>query len=45
MGEKVGSTKAEEQDHTTVIMDRDKMLLARQKLNFLNDRDRFTIQS
>lgn len=45
MGEKVGSTKAEEKDHTTVKMDRDKMLLARQKLNFLNDRDRFTIQS
>ena len=45
MGEKVGSTIAEEQDYTTVTMDRDKMLMARQKLNFLNDRDRFTLQS
>ena len=45
LGEKVGSTIAEEQDHTTLTMDRDKMLLARKKLNFLNDRDRFIIQS
>ncbi len=45
MGEKIGHTKAEKQEATTVQMDRDKMLLAREKLNFLNDRDRFTIQS
>lgn len=45
MGEKAGATIAETPDHTTLIMDREKMLLARKKLNFLNDRDNFIIQS
>lgn len=45
MGDKVGETHAEKQDATTIKMDREKMLLARKKLNFLNDRDQFTIQS
>ena len=45
MGEKVGETKHEQQDFTSVQLDREKMLLARKKLNFLNDRDRFIIQS
>ena len=45
MGKKIGATKNEAHDQTTVKMDRDKMLLARKKLNFLNDRDDFTILS
>ncbi len=45
MGEKVGETKQEQQDYTSVQLNREKMLLARKKLNFLNDRDRFIIQS
>ncbi len=45
LGEKLGETTENEPGQTTVVLDKNKQQLARTKLNFLNDRDSFTIQS
>ena len=42
MGEVVGKTQENKAGNFTVTLDKDAMHLARKKLNFLNDRDRFT---
>ena len=43
MGEVIGSTTEYQGGSTTATLDKAAMLLARKKLNFLNDRDRFTL--
>ena len=43
MGEVVGKTQENKAGNFTVTLDKDAMHLARKKLNFLNDRDRFTL--
>ena len=43
MGEVIGPTTEYQGGSTTVTLDKAAMLLARKKLNFLNDRDRFTL--
>ena len=43
MGEVIGPTTEHHGGSTTVTLDKAAMLLARKKLNFLNDRDRFTL--
>jgi len=45
LGEQLGGTTENEPGQTTVELDKNKQHLARTKLNFLNDRDRFVIQS
>ena len=43
MGEVIGPTTEHQGGSTTITLDKAAMLLARKKLNFLNDRDRFTL--
>ncbi len=43
MGDCIGETTEHKPGSTTVLLDKDAMLLARKKLNFLNDRDQFTL--
>lgn len=45
MGEEKGRVSPHKEGQTTWIMDKESMYLARRKLNFLEDRDDFTIQS
>ena len=43
MGEVVGKTQENKAGNFTLTLDKEAMHLARKKLNFLNDRDRFTL--
>ena len=45
LGEKIGGTTENKQGQITVQLDKSKQELVRTKLNFLNDRDTFLIQS
>ena len=43
MGDCIGETTEHKPGSTTILLDKDAMLLARKKLDFLNDRDQFTL--